>query len=33
MLQDTLGEVETTVELHRVFSLSGSSVSQPGAMW
>ena len=32
MLQHTLGEVEAAVELHRVFSLSDSSVSQPGAM-
>ena len=33
MLQHTPGEVESAVELHRVFSLSGSSVSQPSAMW
>jgi hypothetical protein len=33
MLQHTLGEVETTVELHRVFTSYGSSVSQPGAVW
>jgi len=33
MLQHTLGEVETAVKLHMVFSLSGSSVSQPGALW
>ena len=32
-LQHTLGEVETAVKLHRVFNLSGSSVSQSGAMW
>jgi len=33
MLRHTVGKVETAVELHRVFSLSDSSVSQPGAMW